>query len=349
MSSSARQKEFFMKSPTVSASGGLNQWHRTQRAFTLVELLVVIAIIATLIGLLLPAVQSAREAARRTQCLSHLRQVTLGCLSHEKARGYFPTGGWGYCWVGDPDQGFGVKQPGGWIYNILPYIEQASIREVGSGETDAAKRISLMRALAFPVSTLYCPSRRAPRAYPFMPDDEHADIGFFNVNSPTATARTDYAINCGSQPRNLTHIFPNSISQGLGSDFPWPDLSDHNGISYQRSMVRAAQVSDGLSKTFLLGEKYLVPEDYERGINSADNQAALMGYDNDTHRSTHIPPLRDFPELNLWGNFGSAHDGSVNMAMCDGSVRAMSYDVEVGMWQSLGGRNDGMAWSDATI
>ena len=100
--------------------------------FTLVELLVVVTIIGVLIALLLPAVQAARETARQSQCKNNLKQLALGCLNHETATGRYPTGGWGWAWTGDADMGNDRLQPGGWIYNLLPFIEQPALHDMGA-------------------------------------------------------------------------------------------------------------------------------------------------------------------------------------------------------------------------
>src|SRR3954463_3680290 len=105
--------------------------------FTLVEVLVVIAIIGALIALMLPALEMARESSRRSHCANNLRQQAVAIRLHEQAQTIFPTGGWGSDWLGDPDGGYGVKQPGGWIYNILSYIDENSVRQLGRGLSSA--------------------------------------------------------------------------------------------------------------------------------------------------------------------------------------------------------------------
>ena len=121
-----------------------------RKGFTLVELLVVIAIIGVLVALLLPAIQAAREAARRTQCSNQLRQLSIAFQNHHDVQKHLPTGGWGFVWLGYPEYGFGPEQPGGWMYNILPFIEQQALHDYGKGTTGAAR----LAATAYRVESL---------------------------------------------------------------------------------------------------------------------------------------------------------------------------------------------------
>src|SRR5262245_25761230 len=100
--------------------------------FTPVEILVVIAIVSILAALLLPAVQSARESARRSQCQNNIKQIALALLTFHDECNEFPYGGWGHTWVGMPGRGGGRKQPGGWIYSILPHVEERSLHDLGA-------------------------------------------------------------------------------------------------------------------------------------------------------------------------------------------------------------------------
>jgi hypothetical protein len=109
----------------------------------------------------------------------------------------------------------------------------------------------------------------------------------------TPAMRSDYAINAGSQTVNQIYRGPASLAEGDGSSYVWPDVSSHNGICYQRSLVQAASVSDGMSKTLLLGEKYVNPSHYTDGWDFSENSNPYTGYENDNHRVTANPPQQD--------------------------------------------------------
>ena len=135
--------------------------------FTLLELIVVMSIIGLLMSLLLPAVQAARDAARRVHCANNVKQLALGSLHHESAHQFFPSGGWGLLWYGDPDRGFGKTQPGGWIFSVLPYVDLQNLHDLGSGDTNMTTRIASTQCrMTTPLSLLMCPSRRPAILYP---------------------------------------------------------------------------------------------------------------------------------------------------------------------------------------
>ncbi len=316
------------------------------RAFTLVELLVVITIIGILIALLLPAVQAAREAARQVQCRNNLKQLALACLDHEHYTSFLPTGGWGYGWVGDPDRGVDQKQPGGWIYNLLPFIEQEALHDLGEGNSDQAYRQTEAKTMiGTPLGVLNCPTRRRPLAYPNAGNYSMNNYGGF-LSPPSA--RSDYAANSGDVA--LYCNFPGSLSEG-DTTFNWsaacsPSVVLATGVSYNRSKVPVSWISDGLSNTYLAGEKLASPDYYETGTDGADDQNAYIGNDWDIDRVTQIgwPPMQDQPGsgANSYA-FGSAHSNGFQMAFCDGSVQMMNYSIDPETHRCLGNRADGKA------
>ncbi len=321
-----------------------------REAFTLIELLVVIAIIAVLIGLLLPAVQKVREAANRMACTNNLKQIGLGFHNHHDVHGYFPSGGWGWRWSGDPDRGFGKDQPGGWVFTILPFVEQDNLHKRGAGAPPAVKRAEVRAVVETPLKLFNCPTRRAAITYahPGPPRP------YFNFDRPQAAGRTDYAATAGNLPFSSTR----ADSRRSWDDGP-PDFAgaanyewwalNHNGVCQQRSQVRIAEITDGTGNTYLVGEKSMNPDHYATGLDPGDDQHMYVGYDEDTLRWTSqvvAHPAQDRPGIvaSRYG-FGSAHPGVFNMVFGDGSVRGVRYTIDRETHRALGGRNDGLVAS----
>ena len=330
---------------------------RVQSAFTLVELLVVIAIIGILVALLLPAVQAAREAARRIQCSNQLKQIALAFQLHHDTHGYLPSGGWGYKWAGDPDRGYGKMQSGSWAYNCLPFLEAKAVHDIGMGITGtAAKRAVLATMGSTPVASFYCPSRRGVAAYPHIAAGSPS--AFYNSASPTALARSDYAANLGPRispysiqwgagPPLILAVqgrgFLEEILQAKGTD----TFTEIRGIVFQRSEIKFKHITDGLANTLMVGEKNVNPDFYAGGTTNdrdqGDDQGAWVGDDLDMHRFSDVyalpaPDQAGVPQI---FSFGSPHPGGFNMAMCDNSVKSIAYDIDAVVYQLLGDRGDG--------
>lgn len=338
-----------------------------RRGLTLVELLVVMAIVGVLVAIVLPAVHAAREAGRRTVCLSNLRQLTLGCLQHEQMRGFFPTGGWGKDWVGDPDRGGDKKQPGGWAYNLLPHIEQADLHALGAGVTDPTRKrdLAIVR-LTTPVPTFTCPTRRGPALWPNGKSQSYwvTAIPATPAWKPDAVVRGDYAANMGSGtlPSNdyrsgASFPPPVAIIDAIYTEAQWQTLGPPtDGMFFRRSRVRLREVTDGTSSTYLIGEKYVDPAQLAAGTSDDDDQCLYSGHERDVLRTGLEPPSQDraggdpSTQSGSTGGtnkdplpivFGSAHAEGCGMAMVDGSVRTVEYGIAPTVHRSLSSRNDG--------
>ncbi len=263
--------------------------------FTLVELLVVITIIGILMSLLLPAVNAARESARQMQCKNQLKQLALAMQTHNTQNSWLPAGGW-YNWTGDPDRGFSRTQPGGWLYNILPYCELQALHDMGANidsasSSNSTKMKLIGRANATPTKFFHCPTRRPSQGYPASKFPSNMDKG-----NLTLFAKTDYAANGG----NFVDTFdgsgaPTGDSKCYGDETncPWyrgknksysEMVIKSNGVVRRSDVVTTKEIRDGASHTIAVAEKYLAPEYYETGTALNDDSVAFIGWDCETVR-----------------------------------------------------------------
>jgi len=331
-------------------------WHRGYRGiksrppngFTLVELLVVIAIIGILVALLLPAVQAAREAARRTQCVNQLKQIGLACHNFHDTYKTLPSGGthpWPIIVMKNGSPAGPKEQQIGWPFQILPFLEQGAIYQVPQRAPDGMvdhEVADMVGELA--VSIYYCPSRRQPA------------LQFSRYLFDYASA---HPARGGPQP--VPQAFVPRSDASDRSQFWFGDLTPnpsplHKGEYYGliarakfADPVRMATATDGLSNTMLIGDKWLNPNHYQTG-DWHDDRGWTDGWDPDTVRCTGYPPRPDSgdPPRGIRGyddtkaySFGGAHPGGFNCVFGDGAVHFITFDIDLLIFNFLGDRRDG--------
>ncbi len=319
---------------------------RSGRGFTLIELLVVITIIGILVGILMPAVQSAREAGRRTDCMNNLKQMSTASQNHLASLGYLPGGG--NCsdtptfdTSGNPC--VGRKQDSSWIYQILPYLGQTPLWQKIPTPGNPSQDNCALRA-ATPLSFIFCPSRTRVRI-----------VMSLKASPPAPRCMCDYAGNGGTY-QNLCPFGP--FFWNCGEDGPMTI----NGTEYHCNAtlypeITLGAITKGTTQTVFLGEKCVNAEHIYMD-EADDDDGWLAGWDADTNRWGCIPALSRLPQSEGGSNrrasdciytystqlaFGSAHLTSCNFAMCDGSVRSTSYSIDPLVFEYFCSRNPAMA------
>jgi hypothetical protein len=312
-------------------------------------------IIATLVALLIPAAMRVREAANRMTCSNNLRQLGAACFHHQQHLGYYPTAGTSdLCGpsyttnsgstVGSPIQGW--KQDAGWCFQVLPFID-ADILWTGGGSasTVSAQAQATMKSVN---KIFFCPSRRQPMTWNYQ-----------NPNFPSGPSNvsaTYQSTAFGSIKGNNFTVVPSDYAgcNGTGVDannFPlqngvirsqssWAMVSGSATQTVGRNTVTLNDITDGPGYTLMLAEKAANAQRGQIGGEDDLGFIAPFGRANlNTIRfaSATVLPLRDFEVTGLTGGaFGSAHSGTFNAIMADGSVHPINYAIDPTIYAALG-------------
>lgn len=328
---------------------------RRRVGFTLIELLVVIAIIAILIALLLPAVQQAREAARRTQCRNNLKQLGLALHNYHDVHSRFPPGFVSQFDVNTIDD-ITSSEPGmfAWGALILPYVEQGNLYEsldpggqftLDQKLADPTTFPNFKAALQTPLSVFRCPSDSGPPLNDFRPEHPESEQtgGFYhrmvwdNVSPdsviPIATSNYVMCMNAGDS--TTPSVWPGQYGPALG-------------IGFQNSGIRIRDITDGTTNTFALGERAWRFADLTVGAGTVYGISAnvpappgeTQGLDpggswNVKAAQTNVLSLtydglnrNDFNRQHQSRGFNSVHTGGAFFVMCDGSVQFISENID---------------------
>jgi prepilin-type N-terminal cleavage/methylation domain-containing protein len=317
------------------------------RGFTLVELLVVIAIIGILVALLLPAIQAAREAARRTQCTNNLKQQGLAAHNYHDGRKELPPARI-------------VDHQATWLYLILPYMENVALGDrwdIAKGDFFDQPR-DVRTAI---IKEYLCPSQdheslTIPRAmqnvsgHSHSGADESGSIYYASVadymgsmSSSCAISRKSIALSSTTDIAQkvdgvIVPVKPGNYKQtpGTGGSANYPQ-----GVASYESNVSFAKITDGTSKTLMFGEISKRRADNFQAFNG-DNAAALfVGQDRPLAPNPEPEPGQPPSDYLNKVSFGSPHSGIVQFAMCDGSVQQVSRDIDSTILDRMAWRNDG--------
>jgi prepilin-type N-terminal cleavage/methylation domain-containing protein/prepilin-type processing-associated H-X9-DG protein len=313
---------------------------RSVAGFTLVELLVVIAIIGVLVSLLLPAVQSAREAARRMRCSNAVKQIALACHNYESVNGKFPPGGivsytgsaqvtdTNFCTVGNS----ATQAP--WTVQILPYLEETNLYN------------------QFNFSKTFTGSSNIPGQAP------NNTLFFYNMKKYQCTSDPDsvasannsnyLGVQGGGPPVGQVGSAPCSTQAGTRVFF-------QSGCIFTNSTVRMAEVTDGTSNTFLIGESRYMPVPRMRGDGFYAGWSSGLKADNTfavpltfagavlqiNAQSDCKPNIADcFSYVSRL--FGSYHPGGCHFGMADGSVQFINQTIDINVYRQAANRGDGL-------